>query len=97
MSSLCVSVPSWGGARGSLFCTKAAETLSLLGPFTLRNTVFSKELAPAVCDSRSVRLLLPVLKMTHGNKQNEPSVEGDRAGKWPFFFSRSFFFLLRVR
>lgn len=38
-------------------------------------------------DSSIVRLLLPVLKMTHGNKQNELSAEGDPAGKHNLFFS----------
>lgn len=42
-----------------------------------------------MCDSSVVRLLLPVLKMTHGNKQNELSAQGDLAGKHNLF---SFFF-----
>lgn len=97
-SSRCASVLTWGGAPGSLFCAKAGETLLLSGPCALlRNAVFSKELPPAASDSRSqVRLLLPVLKMTHGNEEKEPRAQGDRAGKQPFF-SCSLFFPLQVR
>lgn len=56
-----------------LLCTKAIEALFLLGYFSLTRKLCSlRSWLQTVCDSSIVTLLLPVLKMTHGNKQSEP-------------------------
>lgn len=75
---------------------KAGEALFLLGYFSLssRKLCSLRSWLQTMCDSSVVRLLLPVLKMTHGNKQNELSAQGDLAGKHNLF---SFFFSLQMR
>lgn len=53
---------------------KAIEALFILGYFSLSRKLCSlRSWLQTVCDSSIVTLLLPVLKMTHGNKQSELS------------------------
>jgi len=56
-------------------CTKAGEALFLLEYFSLssRKLCSLRSWLQTMRDSSIVGLLLPVLKMTHGNKQNELS------------------------